>query len=237
MDVKFRNLSAEEIECRIAQVKTTGVSLLLYMDARAAAALLDDAVGAMNWQCSYRDIDGKMYCTVSIYDTDKNAWISKENVGTESNTEAEKGQASDALKRAVATWGVRELYTSPFIWIKSTDCKIEDGGKKCYDKFRVKSITIDKNKKITALTIENVTQGKQCFSWSITSMAKAKTATKAQNSVYVTQEQLDILGKVYVGDKLQKLLEANSIDDISKLPYAKAQTIIEKLTERLNNAS
>jgi hypothetical protein len=42
--------------------------------------------------------------------------VSKQDVGTESNTEKEKGQASDSFKRACFNWGIgRELYTAPKI--------------------------------------------------------------------------------------------------------------------------
>jgi hypothetical protein len=165
--MKFPILTKEQIEVRIAQVKKNGLSLLLYMDARAAAQLLDDAVGCLNWKCSYMCIDGKMFCRVEIWDESKKEWIAKENVGTESYSEAEKGQASDALKRAVATWGVRELYTSPFIWIKSTDCNISSENKlACYDKFSVSDIEIEEqSRRITRLEITNDTMGKVCFSW------------------------------------------------------------------------
>lgn len=132
----FRDLKASEIDCRISTVKSNGISLLLYKDARVDQNVLDEAVGPFNWQRSHEVIDGNLYCTVSIYDAEKGIWVSKQDVGKESYTEKEKGQASDSFKRACFNWGIgRELYTAPFIWISSSNCNIN--GTKCNDKFEV----------------------------------------------------------------------------------------------------
>ena len=166
MDIKFRALKANEIECRIGQIKENGLTLLLYKDARADMNLLDETVGQTNWKREHKLIGDRLYCTVSIYDKEKKEWISKEDVGTESNTEKEKGQASDSFKRACVNWGIgRELYTSPFIWINNKDCKIvgANGKFKCFDKFEVAKILIDENKTITALAIKNTTSNKIVF--------------------------------------------------------------------------
>ena len=120
----FRRLRADEIEIRAAQVAKNAAgnvyaSLLLYKDARVDQRLLDETYGPMNWQRSHEIIDGKLYCTVSVWDDKKGIWVSKQDVGTESNTEKEKGQASDSFKRACFNWGIgRELYTAPNIFIK-----------------------------------------------------------------------------------------------------------------------
>ena len=166
MDIKFRALKANEIECRIGQIKENGLTLLLYKDARADMNLLDETVGQTNWKREHKLIGDRLYCTVSIYDEEKKERISKEDVGTESNTEKEKGQASDSFKRACVNWGIgRELYTSPFIWISNKDCKIigSSGKFKCFDKFEVAKILIDENKTITALAIKNTTSNKIVF--------------------------------------------------------------------------
>lgn len=96
-ELRFRPLKADEIECRIATVKKNGVSLLLYKDARVDMRLLDETVGQLNWKRSHQLIDGNLYCTIEIWDAEKKQWISKQDVGTESYTEKEKGQASDSL--------------------------------------------------------------------------------------------------------------------------------------------
>lgn len=163
----FRDLRADEIEVRVAQAKESGVSLLLYKDARCDQTILDEAVTPMGWQRFHcRD---NANCTVSIWDKEKQQWISKEDTGTESNTEKEKGLASDSFKRACFNWGIgRELYTAPFIWVtadKLTALKPGNGGRfQCFDKFDVQKIAIE-NKKIVALAIRNVNTRKTCFVW------------------------------------------------------------------------
>lgn len=151
MKLTFRDLRADEIDCRIAMVKENGITLLLYKDARCDMNILDETVGAFNWQRSHSRDNAN--CTVSVWDEDKKQWISKEDTGTESNTEAAKGLASDSFKRACFNWGIgRELYTAPFIWVPASACNIRNN--KCYDKFTVQDISI-KDKKITGLTIYN----------------------------------------------------------------------------------
>lgn len=162
----FRDLLAEEIECRVAQANEYGVSLLLYKDARCDQNILDETVGAMNWMRSHTRDNAN--CIVSLWDEKKQQWISKEDTGTESNTEKEKGLASDSFKRSCFNWGIgRELYTSPFIWIKAEDCEgLKPFGDKwkCFDTFEVQKIVIE-NKRIVALAIRNAKTRKTCFIW------------------------------------------------------------------------
>ena len=159
MELKFRDLRANEIDCRIAMVKANGVSLLLYKDARCDMNILDETVGAFNWQRTHTRDNAN--CTVSLWDAEKKMWISKEDTGTESNTEAEKGLASDSFKRACFNWGIgRELYTAPFIWVDSSLCNIDKN--KCYDKFKVSDIKIE-DKKIIYLKIINEKTGNVVF--------------------------------------------------------------------------
>ena len=156
----FRTLTAGEIECRVAQAGKTGekvwCSILIYKDARVDQKLLDEVIGPMNWKNEYSIIDGNLYCTVSIWDNEKKEWISKQNVGTESNTEKEKGQASDAFKRACFNLGIgRELYTAPKIFIDLVRGEFrEDGGKiKCTAGFFVKEIGYNDAREINRLVI------------------------------------------------------------------------------------
>lgn len=162
----FRDLRADEIECRVAQAKENGVSLLLYKDARCDQNILDETVGAMNWQRHH--VRDNANCIVSIWDNERRMWIAKEDTGTESNTEREKGLASDSFKRACFNWGIgRELYTAPFIWIKAQDCtalKPRGDRYQCFDTFVVERIEI-KNKRIVHLEIKNAKSGAICFKW------------------------------------------------------------------------
>ena len=122
----FRLLRADEIDCRVARVNAYGVQLLLYKDARCDQNVLDETVGAMNWQRHHSRDNAN--CTVSIWDETKKMWVEKEDTGTESNTEKEKGLASDSFKRACFNWGIgRELYTAPNMFVPAKQCDIKAG--------------------------------------------------------------------------------------------------------------
>lgn len=154
--IKFRTLRADEIEARVSTINKNGCSLLLYKDARCDMNLLDETLGPLNWQRDHQMIGDRLYCTVSVWDENKNQWVSKTDVGTESYTEKEKGQASDSFKRACFNLGIgRELYTAPFIWIKASDFKLEErnGRFMTNDRFKVTSIGYDDNRRINSLQI------------------------------------------------------------------------------------
>lgn len=156
--MEFRTLRADEIECRVQNSNPEkGVSLLIYKDARCDMTILDETFGAMNWMRSHTRDNAN--CIVSIWDAEKQQWISKEDTGTESNTEAEKGLASDSFKRACVNWGIgRELYTSPFIFIPADKVKwYEDknGKKKPCSRFIVTKIGYDEKRRINLLIINS----------------------------------------------------------------------------------
>lgn len=158
-NLKFRLLNADEIDCRIATVTAYGATLLLYKDARVDQNILDETVGPFGWQ--RRHCRENANCIVSIWDSEKGQWIEKEDTGTESNTEREKGLASDSFKRACFNWGIgRELYTAPRIFITNQKCKIEeidDRGRKkyvCKDQFRISRIGYDDSRNINVLEIK-----------------------------------------------------------------------------------
>ena len=156
MDIRL--LKANEIECRIGTFKEgKGISLLLYKDARVDMSILDEVFGFDGWEREHQLIDGKLFCTVRVWSEKRNCWISKQDVGTESNTEKEKGQVSDSFKRACFNLGIgRELYTSPFIWIPSSM------GYSKYEKFEVKEIGYNEDREINMLVIVD-SKGKECF--------------------------------------------------------------------------
>lgn len=114
----MRPLKADEIEVRVGTVGAKGCTMLLYKNARVDRQILDEEFGQMDWQCRYTDHKGNLFCSIGVYDNDKDEWVWKEDCGTESNTEKEKGEASDAFKRAGFRWGIGiELYSSPFIFL------------------------------------------------------------------------------------------------------------------------
>lgn len=159
-DVSIRLLRAEEIECRIATINEKGLSLLLFKDARVDQKILDETFSPFGWKRSHQVIDGNLYCTVEVWDREKSQWIGKQDVGTMSYTEKEKGQASDSFKRACFNWGIgRELYTAPFIWLPAERANIQKKEREqkyfTYERFHVWSINYDKEGRINALTIVN----------------------------------------------------------------------------------
>ena len=212
----FRDLRADEIDCRIKVVKSSGVSILLYKDARVDQNILDETVGPLNWQRSHEMIDGNLYCTVSIFNEERNTWVYKQDVGTESNTEKEKGQASDSFKRACFNWGIgRELYTAPFIWINAADCKIS--GQKCNDKFIVDQILIE-DKTIVALTIKNKDTGKTVFS-----MDKALDACHIATLKECIPKH---------GQTIENVCKTFKVDALEDLTFSQFDCLMQKMGEK-----
>lgn len=153
MNLNFRTLKASEIDVKPQTVKENGFSLLLYKNARVDMELLDEVVGPLNWQRKHSRDNAN--CIVSIYDEDKKIWVEKEDTGTESFTEKEKGLASDSFKRACFNWGIgRELYSTPSIWINESKyiTKNNNGKLGLNSKFYVKSIEYE-NRNIIHLEI------------------------------------------------------------------------------------
>lgn len=159
--LSFRALRADEVECRVSTISEKGLSLLLYKDARCDMNILDETVGPMNWQRTHSRDNAN--CVISIWDDEKERWVGKEDTGTESYTEKEKGLASDSFKRAGFNWGIgRELYTAPFIYVPAVgkDGKpnynaVQKNGKPTtYDRFTCTYMRVE-NGKIIALNIEN----------------------------------------------------------------------------------
>lgn len=148
-----RLLSPQEIEVRVAQyIEGKGASLLLYKTARVDMDILDETYGAENWTNDYKEIKGNLYCGIAV----NGIW--KWDCGVESNTEAQKGEASDAFKRAGFRWGIgRELYSSPFIWVpeEKFEIKINKGKKVPKDKFVVWNIEYNNDRKISFLEVKN----------------------------------------------------------------------------------
>lgn len=155
-------LEKEDIEVRIGQTGKTKegkawVTLLLYKDARCDMRILDDVFGPYGWQRSHELIAGNLYCTVSIL-AENGEWIRKQDVGVESNTEKEKGQASDAFKRACVNVGIgRELYTAPRILVWLADGEYDAKADKIKPKqsvgFSVSDIAYNDRREITKLAI------------------------------------------------------------------------------------
>lgn len=247
-ELKFRTLEAHEIDCRVATAKENGVSLLLYKDARVDQNILDETVGAFNWQRHHSRENAN--CTVAIWDKEKEQWIEKEDTGKESNTEAEKGLASDSFKRACFNWGIgRELYSAPFIWVKAEDANITKNNKgnfQCYDKFIVEQILYDDSKNIVALSIKNITKGKRVFMMDNRQTEDRKKADTKQKKAEPSQKKIEnsVISEVKVKAllarcdkegvepaKILKLYKVNSIADLTEAKYANINEFWDRLKE------
>ena len=121
-------------------------SCVAYIDARDVMAILDEVVGAENWQDDYKVIHNQMFAGIGI--KVNNEWVWKWDTGTESQTEKEKGIVSDSFKRAAVKWGVgRFLYDLEIKYVKTNGIKgdsdsathkrypspIDDNGKAIFD--------------------------------------------------------------------------------------------------------
>lgn len=224
----IRLLRADEIECRVSAINEKGVSLLLFKDARVDQRILDETFTPFGWKRTHQSIEGNLYCTVEVWDESKGQWIAKQDVGTESYTEKEKGQASDSFKRACFNWGVgRELYTAPFIWVSSEVTKVEKKGDRyiCKDRFRVQSIAYNARREISVLSIIN-SKGQKVYE-----------LKEAPSLLYLTPVQLEVLEKelVRTGVALETVLEryhVKRLEEMTAEVYAKALNSLKKTKTR-----
>lgn len=246
----FRLLKADEIECRVSTCNEKGVSILLYKDARCDQNILDETVGPMNWERSHTRENAN--CIVSIWDKEKAQWVQKEDTGTESFTEKEKGLASDSFKRACFNWGIgRELYTAPFIWITADKVNLvpkpKGAGVTTYDKFDVQSIGYDEDGRINQLTIINPRTNVQVYTFG--KVAKKKPAPKTdapQTDEQAAEEQYEEVRKTTIGDARAKALEKHlgqngilvdtiyrlyKVNTLRDLTEAQHQNIVENISK------
>lgn len=232
--MEFRTLRADEIDVRVGSVSKTGATLLLYKNARVDMQVLDETVGQYNWQRDHKEIKGNLYCGIGINSGCE--WVWKWDCGTESNTEAEKGEASDSFKRAGFNWGIgRELYTAPVVFIK---CETEDTGRgyKLKDRYefwdtkvsKIEYETVNGFRRISCLEITR--KGKTIFTWhSDTPIVKAmEEGTK----LYATVSEKEGLKQTWQRKGLtwkwlcDQLGWDETNGDISQADYGKAMNLL-----------
>ena len=189
--MEIRALRKDEVECRVAQIKSfkkggkdsAFCQLLLYKDARVDQRLLDELFGPFGWKREHQLIGDRLYCTVSVWDAEKREWISKQDVGTESYTEKEKGQASDSFKRACFNWGIgRELYSAPqvTIFLEDGEWKSNDRGALSLNKVSFEVSRIERDEASGNISALEITDGKKTrFSYAMVKSAPAPTPTPA----------------------------------------------------------
>lgn len=182
---EIRTLEANEIDCRVGMVsqRTKKVSILLYKNARVDMAILDELVGPENWQRDHKEIKGNLYCGVGI--NTAQGWVWKWDCGVESNTEKEKGEASDSFKRACVNWGIgRELYTAPSIWIECSES--EWNGGKPYVDFRVSHIAYN-GREISELEIVDK-NGTLRYHYGLQKRMPAQEAAPAKPKIFCPED-------------------------------------------------
>lgn len=264
-DIKFPLLKENQIEVRVGQVSQTGCTLLLYKTSRTDAEILDLVIGAGNWQKKFYTLQGVgigdrersiVVCSVGIYDDDKKEWIWKDDSGTESEVEQDKGVCSDAFKRASggSCWGIgRELYYTGRIFVKVPTKKKENGrGYELEDKYmsfdlkeiswyenplKLKTIVITDNKGNVVFSIgsnEKVAQ---------TSEKVAKTSNYTDNApkkeLIIEGKTLAIVDKMTILDYLDKqnpvkkasfhrwLQGTYGVDDIADLTFEQGKEVVD----------
>ena len=119
---------SKEIEWKIqitTKDKSKGMAVA-YVDARAVQKRLDEVVGPFNWKNVYSLWhENSQICGISIFNADRNEWVTKFDGAENSDFEPIKGGLSDSFKRAAITWGIgRYLYEMEGIWVE-----IEEKGK------------------------------------------------------------------------------------------------------------
>ncbi len=218
LSIVFRDLTADEIETRVAKANEKGVTFLLYKNARCDMNILDETVGVDRWQRKHYECKGNLFCSVGIKFDE---WIWKDDCGTESYSEKEKGEASDSFKRACFNWGIgRELYTAPFIFVKWGDVtKTTDkkGNNTTFDKLIVSQIVI-KDKKIIKLEIYNLTLNKVVFKWALKNQATDKKET---TNKFMTTAHINTVKKYCAefNTNTDKICEKYKIKDLSEMTY------------------
>lgn len=235
MNLEFRTLYANEIETRVAQATEKGVSILLYKDARVDQKLLDEKVGPYNWQRHHSRDNAN--CTVAIWDEDKKQWIEKEDTGTESNTEAAKGLASDSFKRACFNWGIgRELYTAPRIWLGPDVVKVEQRNGKwtTYDRFEVSQISYDTDRNIKHLILRNAKTKKVVYTFGNVAESSQKQPAEPQTEAEAEETAKQVGKQTIDATKVTALAKAaqNNGVPLEKILKAYKVKAISELTEK-----
>lgn len=214
-DGSIRLLRADEIECRVSTINVYGLRLLLYKDARVDQKILDEVFTPFGWQRTHQEIDGNLYCTVSVWDDARQRWISKQDVGTASYSDKEKGQASDSFKRACFNWGIgRELYTAPDIWIPAARTHIKEDKKRkdhyiTTDRFSVQSISYNRHREISSLTVVDQ-DGREVFR-----MQQGEPGMQPDDmslQMGLLQRELE-----RTGVRMETILERYNIQDVSQM--------------------
>ena len=189
-EIRIPTLEPDDIEVKVKQVTQKGAVALLYKTARTDMRILDEVFGINGWSVDYERIGDALFCTISVWDDEKKQWIKKQNCGIESREDGEgnekKGEASDAMKRAGFLIGIgRELYSSPFVFIRRETEKDDRGKWKLkdpFEKFSVTDIKYDNKRKISKLVIVSNTSGEVVYKYGASEAQKPEPKAPAKVS-------------------------------------------------------
>jgi len=115
-------------------------TVVAFINSRDVSDVLNEHA-IYGWSDEYYEVAGNTYCKVGIVMPD-GSMLWKSDCGVESNTDKEKGQASDAFKRACVKWGIgRFLYNLGMEYVPASEVKrdnnwpypIDEQGKQIWD--------------------------------------------------------------------------------------------------------
>lgn len=207
-------LEAHEIDFRVQSIGKSGwCTMLAYKDARVDMKRLDEVFGVFGWQRDYREIKGNLFCGISILNPENDQWVTKWDVGTESYSEATKGEASDSFKRSGFNYGIgRELYDYPRIFLPLKPNEFTPDGNKGKQTWDLKlrdwmwhSEFFDDNtlKTLSAVDEKNIVR----FDW--TSGAGSKFIDFKEKQAQPRMNQDELLEQI-----MQKMDEAGNVGEL-----------------------
>ena len=210
---------------------------MLYKDARVDMNILDETIGSDFWQRDHKELKGNLYAGLGIWNEGIGQWVWKWDCGTESNTEKEKGEASDSFKRACTNLGIgRELYTSPFIFIECETYEFPKESNKYkmknqyeFSKARVTSITYEEDaakRVVSGLTIKN--GAVVIFQMGKESVKKTEEKTKEKTEAEIDKEEVEKLEQELIdaieAEALQKLAKNAGATESDVLKYYEVES-------------
>jgi len=243
-------IDLKHVDFRVQSVNKGGyATILAYKDARVDMHLLDSIVGPGNWQRKHVLVGTQLYCCVGIYNPEIKEWVWKMDVGTESNTEKEKGQASDAFKRACFNWGIgRNLYAFPRMSIKLEGNEVEDyqGKKRATFNFKIKDwswkVAYNSDGDVTAFVAIDQ-NGKNRFTYKLSSDDKRTTINQEDKSKEapkikeIVEEAKDVPGIEDPKVKESPKKEKTPTEVVADTGKSKEGINIKNVEDRINGTS
>lgn len=256
MELKFRDLRADEIDVRVGATtkdkngNVTHFTFLLYKNARVDMALLDETLGTMNWQAKYYQVKSTMICSVGINinynDPSKEPYfIWKDNGGDDDfTTEQVKAECSDAFKRACFLIGIgRGLYSASKLYMRIE--RTEENTEKSY--YGCKTIEYDSNGNITKVVIYNKKTKKDVLVATLDKKVSQNGENATNNTIVGANEPIGSIDKKDL-KAIRDLITALSAEQhnqffawldtnyntmsLENLTFSQGKKVLEKLNKR-----